>query len=396
MPPEAGAFEGLAARVVEWQRLHGRQDLPWQRDREPYRVWLSEIMLQQTQVATVVPYYLRFLERFPDVHALAVASVDEVLGAWSGLGYYSRARNLHRAAVIVSTHGWPDDVEGLQALPGVGRSSAAAIASFCFGRRAPILDGNVKRVFARVFGVAAADATDLALLWSHAQRCIADPSLAQADVPRYIQGLMDLGATVCTRTRAACARCPLSMRCVAFAAGTIDRFPAPRKVRTVPVRAYSMLLLRRGPQVLLERRAPRGLWGGLWSLPVLSVDGDRPLHDAWHATLQRLAPGWGGCVDPDGGAGAAAAAAARVANAAVSARRAPAVPASPLAHFEHAFTHFRMQAEVWACELDTPAGTGTGRVDDSLVALDPGDTRAFADAPLPKPVRSLLTALRSG
>ncbi|MGE0312064.1 MAG: A/G-specific adenine glycosylase [Lautropia sp.] len=388
MPPEPASCRGLAASVVTWHRLHGRHDLPWQRSRDPYRVWLSEIMLQQTQVATAVPYYLRFLERFPDVHALAAADVDAVLGAWSGLGYYSRARNLHRAAAIVAAQGWPDDVAGLKALPGVGRSTAAAIASFCFGRRAPILDGNVKRVFSRVFGVAATDARGVERLWSLAQCCIDDPSLGLADVPAYVQGLMDLGATVCARAKPACTRCPLSGRCTAFATDATARFPAARAPRAAPIRAYSLLLLRRGAQVLLERRAPRGLWGGLWSLPVLCVDGDRPLEDAWRETLRRLAPA---TVDPAGRTGPAGPADPTV----------PALPAAPVARFEHAFTHFRMRAEVWACVL--PAAPAPGRVDPvpvtpdpALVALDPRDAHALADAPLPKPVRSLLAVLGGG
>ena len=322
-------------------------------------------MLQQTQVLTVIPYFRNFMARFADVRALADASEDEVLGAWSGLGYYSRARNLHRAAREIAAQGWPDTVEGLQALPGIGRSTAAAIASFCFGRRAAILDGNVRRVFARLFGVGASDAAGIAQLWAHADRAIASEALADDEVPTYIQGLMDLGATVCTRRRPACSRCPLSNRCVALEEDSIDRHPAPRKSRIVPMRTYRMLLIRQGSGFLLQRRPAQGLWGGLWCLPVLSIDDQPPIDQAWAAATASLSPG---LIQPES-----------------SAR-----PGAPIARFEHVFTHFRMLAEICVCRIAIAPLAGE---DGSWVSIDPADVRAFADAPLPGPIRTLLATI---
>ena len=247
----------FARKLVAWQRRHGRHDLPWQRTRDPYRVWLSEIMLQQTQVAAVIPYYERFLARFPDVAALARAREEDVLRLWSGLGYYARARNLHRAAREVAARGgFPDTVEGLEALPGVGRSTAGAIAAFSFGRRAAILDGNVKRVLARRFG----GPEDL---WALAESLLP----AARDIATYTQALMDLGATVCTRAKPACDRCPLARECVARRDGRIAELPVRAARKAPPVRRASWLLLVHDGQVLLSRRPSRGLWGGLWTFP---------------------------------------------------------------------------------------------------------------------------------
>jgi len=258
---------GLAERVVRWQQVHGRHTLPWQGTRDPYRVWLSEIMLQQTQVATVLGYYGRFLERFPDVRALAAAPLDDVLASWSGLGYYSRARNLHRCAqVVVTAHAgeFPRTSTALAALPGIGRSTAAAIAAFCFGERAAILDGNVKRVLARVlgFGGDLAEAAQERALWGLAQDL-----LPQRGIEAYTQGLMDLGAEVCTARRPACLACPLEPDCAARALGRPEAYPVKtRRVRRGQ-RTHALLWLVHDGRVWLEQRPARGVWAGLWSLP---------------------------------------------------------------------------------------------------------------------------------
>jgi A/G-specific adenine glycosylase len=263
--PARGAT--FASKVVRWQKQHGRHDLPWQKTRDAYRIWLSEIMLQQTQVATVVPYYRRFLQRLPDIKSLAAAAEDDVLILWSGLGYYSRARNLHRAAkmVVAEHHGRvPQDIEALLELPGIGRSTAAAICVFAFGARHAILDGNVKRLFARRFGIAGypGDAKVAAALWRETER-----QLPLRNIEAYTQGLMDLGATVCTRTKPHCEGCPVAPDCVARKRNAIKKFPAPRPRKTLPLRSTQMLVLLHAGQVLLEKRAPTGIWGGLWSFP---------------------------------------------------------------------------------------------------------------------------------
>jgi len=247
----------FAQKLVLWQRRHGRHGLPWQNTRDPYRVWLSEIMLQQTQVAAVVPYYQRFLARFPDVATLAAASEDEVLQLWSGLGYYARGRNLHAAAKIIAERGFPGEVEEIEALPGVGRSTAAAIAVFAFGRRAAILDGNVKRVLARRFGIEGEDAQ-----WTLAQKL-----LPARGIETYTQALMDLGATLCTRAKPSCARCPVAKDCVALREDRIAELPAVRKRKPLPLRRTTWLVLQHQGAVLLERRPSPGIWGGLWVFP---------------------------------------------------------------------------------------------------------------------------------
>ncbi len=234
----------LAGRLVRWQARHGRRDLPWQRTRDPYRIWLSEVMLQQTQVATVIPYYERFLARFPDVESLAGAELDDVLALWSGLGYYSRARNLHAAAQVLveSRRGrFPRTREGLALLPGLGRSTAAAIAVFAFGEREAILDGNVKRVLARHFAVRGYPGEKRIedRLWK-----LAESQLPRKNIERYTQALMDLGSGLCTRTQPACASCPLKATCKARARGKVKAYPQPRPRRTLPERKTSMLLLR--------------------------------------------------------------------------------------------------------------------------------------------------------
>jgi len=261
----------FAERIVAWQKHAGRHDLPWQRTRDPYRIWLSEIMLQQTRVGAVIAYFERFVARFPDLAALARADEDEVLRAWSGLGYYARARNLHRAACrIVAEHGgaFPSRFEDIRALPGVGRSTAGAIAVFAFGARHPILDGNVKRVFARCFGMEGYPGAKPveAAMWAHAQNL-----LPQTALEAYIQGLMDLGATICTRSGPRCEQCPLRNDCVARRERRVASLPTARPRKPLPHRATTMLVLVDGLEVLLEKRPPQGIWGGLWCLPEIGA-----------------------------------------------------------------------------------------------------------------------------
>jgi A/G-specific adenine glycosylase len=268
----------FAARVVRWQAAYGRHDLPWQNTHDAYRIWLSEIMLQQTQVTTVVPYYLRFLAAFPDVAALAHASEDRVLEQWSGLGYYRRAHHLHAAAkAVVLRHDgiFPTDVDALAALPGIGRSTAAAIAVFSSGAHAAILDGNVKRVLARHRGIDGYPGTPAVerKLWQ-----AADALLPSRDVRVYTQGMMDLGATVCARTAPRCDECPVARDCVARREGRIAELPSPRPRKALPQRAVRVLVLERAGAILLEKRPPTGIWGGLWSLPEADVDADVAAH----------------------------------------------------------------------------------------------------------------------
>jgi A/G-specific adenine glycosylase len=278
----------FAARLLAWHERHGRKDLPWQRDLTPYRVWVSEIMLQQTQVQTVVSYYEGFLQRFPDLVTLADASLDDVLHLWSGLGYYARARNLHLAAQVVRTRyggRFPETFDDIAALPGVGRSTAGAILSLALGQRHPILDGNVTRVLARHFAVKGwpGRAEVGRKLWAIAEM------LTPADLPgAYNQAMMDLGATLCTRTRPACALCPLEGTCVAKRRGNPTSFPEGKPAALLPVRAAQLLLVRDpAGRVLLEQRPPTGIWGGLWSLPQIEAGAD-PL--AWCAS-RRLGDG---------------------------------------------------------------------------------------------------------
>jgi A/G-specific adenine glycosylase len=260
-------------QVLAWFDQHGRTDLPWQRPRTPYRVWVSEVMLQQTQVATVVPYFERFVQRFPNVAALARAQLDDVLHLWTGLGYYARGRNLHKAAQhIVASHDGelPCDLHDLLGLPGIGRSTAGAILSVGFGRRAPILDGNVKRVLARFHAIDGHPSQTAVAneMWRHAESHT--PTQRVAD---YTQAIMDLGALACTRASPHCDTCPLEMRCVAHQTHTVPNYPTPRPAKKLPVRRAKMYLVTDDQRrCLLERRPPTGLWGGLWSPPERAAD----------------------------------------------------------------------------------------------------------------------------
>jgi A/G-specific adenine glycosylase len=340
----------FAARLIAWQKRHGRHGLPWQGTRDPYRVWLSEIMLQQTQVATVLPYYERFLAAFPDVRALAAAPLDRVLEHWGGLGYYRRAHHLHAAAkAIVANHGgaYPRDPETISTLPGVGRSTAAAIAAFAFGARAAILEGNVKRVLARHRGIAGWPGTPKveAKLWRTAEAL-----LPRTNIETYTQALMDLGATVCTRSSPRCDVCPVARDCVARLEGRIGKLPSPRPRQALPQRAVRVLVLERAGTILLEKRPPTGIWGGLWSLPEVPVDAD---------VVSHCLTQWG----------------ARVA------------AGAELAPIEHGFSHYRLTLlpQRIAVRSWPPRAEAPGRVwltrEDALAAA------------LPAPIRVLLRSL---
>jgi A/G-specific adenine glycosylase len=277
----------FADRVLAWYDQHGRKDLPWQHRPDAYRVWVSEIMLQQTQVQTVIPYYERFMQSFPDVGSLANASLDTVLHHWSGLGYYARARNLHRAAELIrDDHAgeFPDSFDRVAGLPGIGRSTAGAILSLAFGQRHSILDGNVKRVLARH---AAIDGWPGKTPVANALWHIADQHTPSKRVAAYTQAIMDLGATVCVRSNAACLDCPLSSDCRAFALGEVDTYPGRKPNKDKPCKQTTMLLAVHNDSVYLERRPAAGIWGGLWSLPELP---DNKVDD-WCDRVLNVAPG---------------------------------------------------------------------------------------------------------
>ena len=268
MSPKPQTEDSFAQRLLHWFDQYGRKDLPWQQDINPYRVWLSEIMLQQTQVSTVIPYYQRMSSAYPDVHALAAAPLDEVLHQWTGLGYYARARNLHKAAQIVSTEFdgvFPDSVEQLQALPGIGRSTAGAICAIAHNRHCPILDGNVKRVLARHHAIPGWPGKSAVAntLWN-----IAEDKTPVERTRDYTQAIMDLGATVCTRSKPACTQCPVNTDCRAFTLGETQLYPGKKVRKALPIRQVLLLIIRdKQRQVLLQQRPPSGIWGGLWSFP---------------------------------------------------------------------------------------------------------------------------------
>lgn len=276
--------EEFSARLLDWFDCHGRHRLPWSRDRDPYRVWISEIMLQQTQVSTVIGYYERFTVRFPTIRALADARIDEILHYWTGLGYYARARNLHKAArILVNEHQGriPKNMEELRRLPGIGRSTAGAILALAHGQRHPILDGNVKRVLARVHHINGWPGKRVVeqQLWTLAERYT--PRERVAD---YTQAIMDLGAGICLRRNPRCGACPVAGQCVALRHGDPESYPARAPSRAKPVKATGMLLIRneRG-EILLEQRPPTGIWGGLWSFP--ECDAELPISTGAFARL---------------------------------------------------------------------------------------------------------------
>ncbi len=348
-------LEPFAPIVMQWQKRAGRHHLPWQGTRDPYRIWLSEIMLQQTQVSAVIGYYQRFLERFPDIRSLAAASQDEVMPYWAGLGYYARARNLHRCAQEIIAHwngSFPPTAEQISTLPGIGRSTAAAIAAFAYGERSPIMDGNVRRVFCRYFGIdgPTGKTSTEAELWETAERIVA-AAPASLDMAAYTQGLMDLGATVCTRGMPDCAACPLNTHCIARQTGRQTELPVPRQKKAVPERHCSMLVLVREGQVLLEQRPSPGIWGGLWSLP--QFDDAEALASA------------------------------------CAAQGLPAANAQRMAGLLHVFTHFRLHIDPWLLQATVPVlqEAPAGKRWTPLDALE--------QAALPAPVRKILEGIVS-
>ncbi len=272
---DAVSVETFSQHVLEWFEEHGRKHLPWQQEKTPYRVWVSEIMLQQTQVATVIPYYEKFMQRFPSLEALADAPEDEVLAHWSGLGYYARARNLHKCAKLSIAHhhgDLPHDLDELVAMPGIGRSTAGAILSLSLGQSHPILDGNVKRVLARFNAVEGwpGKSDVLKRLWD-----ISEQVTPASNTSNFNQAMMDLGATLCTRSRPECGRCPLAADCQGLASGEPTQYPGKKPKKVTPVKSTLMLALMNAEgALLLERRPPSGIWGGLWSLPEVATSED--------------------------------------------------------------------------------------------------------------------------
>jgi len=278
----------FAQAVLAWYRQHGRHDLPWQKDKSLYRTWVSEIMLQQTQVATVMPYFENFMQHFPDIAALAQASQDDVLLHWAGLGYYSRARNLHKAACLIAEQGngeFPQTYEDVLALPGIGPSTAGAILAQSLGQRHAILDGNVKRVLARHQAIQGWPGQSQVekQLWSWAEKYTPEQEVAD-----YTQAIMDLGATVCTRSSAKCDICPLMADCKAYQSGCVTELPTRKPKKVLPVREKRFLIIRNDQgHYLMEKRPPAGIWGGLWSLPELAMEEliDETVQQNWQLTV---------------------------------------------------------------------------------------------------------------
>jgi A/G-specific adenine glycosylase len=343
-----------AQRLLQWFDVSGRHDLPWQHPRTPYRVWLSEIMLQQTQVRVVVPYFERFVGALPDVRALATATLDDVLALWSGLGYYARARNLHAAArqcLALHDGELPRDFEALLALPGIGRSTAGAILSQAWGDAFPILDGNVKRVLCRVHGVEGWPGLPAVekRLWALATRHL--EGVPRGRMADYTQAQMDFGATLCTRHDPACMLCPLQHACGALLEGRVDDLPTPRPGKPLPEREAMVLLLRDGDgRVLMQRRPPNGIWAALWSLPE-------------HAHADAARAWFGRHIAGDFGDG------------------------DPLAAIAHGFTHFRLRLQPLAWRgVCLRAGV---RDDPDLRWIGRAELPTLG---IPAPIRSLLEA----
>lgn len=343
----------FSAKLIAWQKVHGRHDLPWQNTTDPYAIWVSEIMLQQTQVTAVIGYYSKFMQRFPSIARLAAATQEEVLQYWSGLGYYSRARNLHSAAIrIIDDHAgnFPQDFVAMQALPGIGRSTAAAIASFAFNQIQTILDGNVKRVLARHFLIAGWPSQPKIEkeLW-----LLAEQLLPAAQMVAYTQGLMDLGATLCTRSRPKCTLCPLQHSCAAYQQQRVHELPTPKPRKVIPQKNTTMLILLDDQSVMLEKRPAVGIWGGLWSFPETDVVDMRAIEALVKMRFD------------------------------ISANTGKTLPV-----FSHAFTHFKLHIQpqtlqVTALTAQVPeSGQIWLRIEDAIAAA------------IPTPVRKILQSLQ--
>ena len=347
MPKNKTAF---ASQLISWQQKHGRHHLPWQNTCDAYRIWLSEIMLQQTQVSTVMAYYQRFLERFPTVFDLAAATIDEVLQLWAGLGYYARGRNLHRCAqTIVAQYAghFPADTEVLTTLPGICRSTAAALGVFAFGCRAAILDGNAKRVFVRCFGVREPIGTSSTekKLWQ-----LADSLLPETQLREYTQGLMDLGSQVCKRQRPLCHQCPMENICVAFKENLQTELPVRTARKALPERHTVMMLFTDGKQVLLERRPDQGIWGGLLVPPENETDTSTQLAEKLGLSMLQK---------------------------------------TPLPLLKHTFTHFRLTIEPIICHVSAPLQL----TDQASSPFERVDLEKILDLAVPTPIKRLLKQL---
>ena len=341
-------------RVLAWYDQHGRKNLPWQQNITPYRVWLSEVMLQQTQVKTVIPYFQKFTQQFESVEALANASEDQVLKLWSGLGYYARGRNLHKAAQQICGEfkgRFPDNMNDMQSLAGVGRSTAAAILSIAFEQSNAILDGNVKRVLTRYHALEGwtGKAAVLKQLWHYAEQATPEPRSRD-----YTQAIMDLGATLCTRSKPACERCPLQSDCVAYAQGNMTDYPTPKKKKGLPEKSIILLILKNEQQqVLMQKRPPTGIWGGLWCFPQFETDQQmQEWLDVHHINAPTM---------------------------------------RKMTEFSHVFSHFRLHIQPLILQLESPLKTGVME-DDKIFWYNPSTE---FEGGLAAPVTKLLQELIS-
>lgn len=342
-------------RILAWFDQHGRKTLPWQINKTPYRVWISEIMLQQTQVNTAIPYYERFLQRFPDLSTLAKASEDEVLHLWAGLGYYSRARNLHRAAkmIIEEYRGqFPDSLDALQTLPGIGQSTAGAIIAIAFQKRATILDGNVKRVLARFLAIEEpiTEKNVENTLWHYATKFT--PSTRIDD---YTQAMMDVGATLCTRSKPACSKCPLIKDCGAYKKGIVHLLPLKKAAKELPVRKTTFLILKSSEAILLCKRPSQGIWGGLWSLPELNGEPEMKCIAQFCKSQFKLSI----------------------------------AESKPLVPFRHTFSHYHL--DIFPILIEVKKRPRMAMEEDKQIWYNPHHPERIG---LPKPVQSLMESLK--